>query len=285
MRRDLKLDRWLTPAVVAGLTGCGATAVWLFVVDVGQARYAADLGLRQKMLDYGQGRGWDHRVTVAGGVSFLVLLLTGALFITWHFRVLRRIERVLPDPLRHSPYWAIGGWFVPLLNLVRPKQMVNDAWRGTASTASTAGLSPRIPLYVHLWWAFWLLSSAVTGVAGHLSRTTLRDLASADEIAAAGDVLTLVAAGLAIAVVIGLDRRSALVPEPTPLVAMPGMLVFNPPPGWPAQPPGWQPPTDWEPDPSWPPVPPGWKLWVPRHERWLGGLNAMQEPQNRGGSK
>lgn len=37
---------------------------------------------------------------------------------------------------------------------------------------------------------------------------------------------------------------------------------FNPPPGWPAQPPGWQPPPGWAPDPSWPPPPPGWQFWV-----------------------
>lgn len=38
---------------------------------------------------------------------------------------------------------------------------------------------------------------------------------------------------------------------------------FNPPPGWPSQPEGWQPPPGWTPDPSWPPAPPGWQFWVP----------------------
>ncbi|MPZ26243.1 MAG: hypothetical protein GEV12_07255 [Micromonosporaceae bacterium] len=39
--------------------------------------------------------------------------------------------------------------------------------------------------------------------------------------------------------------------------------TFNPPPGWPAQPEGWQPPPGWAPDPSWPPAPPDWQFWVP----------------------
>lgn len=39
--------------------------------------------------------------------------------------------------------------------------------------------------------------------------------------------------------------------------------TFNPPPGWPAHPEGWQPPPGWAPDPSWPPAPPDWKFWVP----------------------
>jgi hypothetical protein len=37
---------------------------------------------------------------------------------------------------------------------------------------------------------------------------------------------------------------------------------FNPPPGWPVPPRGWNPPQGWQPDPSWPPPPPGWEFWV-----------------------
>ncbi len=40
-------------------------------------------------------------------------------------------------------------------------------------------------------------------------------------------------------------------------------LVFNPPPGWPKPPDGWQPPAGWTPDPSWPKPPDGWQLWIP----------------------
>jgi hypothetical protein len=37
---------------------------------------------------------------------------------------------------------------------------------------------------------------------------------------------------------------------------------FNPPPNWPAPPPGWTPSPGWAPDPSWPPPPEGWQLWI-----------------------
>jgi len=38
--------------------------------------------------------------------------------------------------------------------------------------------------------------------------------------------------------------------------------VFNPPPGWPKPPEGWQPPESWQPDPNWPSPPAGWELWI-----------------------
>lgn len=39
-------------------------------------------------------------------------------------------------------------------------------------------------------------------------------------------------------------------------------LRFNPAPGWPAPPEGWEPPDDWGPDPAWPAAPEGWTFWV-----------------------
>lgn len=37
---------------------------------------------------------------------------------------------------------------------------------------------------------------------------------------------------------------------------------FNPPPNWPAPPPGWIPSAGWRPSPKWPAPPPGWQLWI-----------------------
>ena len=39
--------------------------------------------------------------------------------------------------------------------------------------------------------------------------------------------------------------------------------AFNPPPGWPVPPPGWQPREGWKPDPAWPPAPADWEFWKP----------------------
>lgn len=48
-------------------------------------------------------------------------------------------------------------------------------------------------------------------------------------------------------------------------------VIFNSPPGWPEQPPGWQPPLGWSPDPSWPPAPPSWNYWLPAPAPSIGG--------------
>ena len=38
--------------------------------------------------------------------------------------------------------------------------------------------------------------------------------------------------------------------------------LFNPPPGWPTPPEGWQPGPDWTPDPRWQTAPSGWQFWI-----------------------
>ncbi|MGQ0465865.1 MAG: hypothetical protein ACT4QG_11155 [Sporichthyaceae bacterium] len=48
-------------------------------------------------------------------------------------------------------------------------------------------------------------------------------------------------------------------------------LRFNPAPGWPTPPAGWEMPTSWRPDPSWPAAPEGWLFWVDTAANpWVG---------------
>ena len=60
------------------------------------------------------------------------------------------------------------------------------------------------------------------------------------------------------------------------------VLKFNPPPDWPAPPPGWEPPPGWQPDPCWPPLPDSWDLWVDDIEppTVFGGPNELITLEN-----
>ncbi len=62
----------------------------------------------------------------------------------------------LHDP-RFGKGWAIGAWFVPILNLFRPKQIANDIWRGSDSAlpahASDSWYNRPTPVLLAWWWA------------------------------------------------------------------------------------------------------------------------------------
>jgi hypothetical protein len=53
---------------------------------------------------------------------------------------------------------------------------------------------------------------------------------------------------------------------------------YNPPPNWPAPPPGWAPPAGWQPAPEWPPPPDGWQFWVDDVELGRSATREASEP-------
>lgn len=153
---------------------------------------------------------------LAGVLQFFLFVAIAVLFIMWTHRAYKNL-RVLGVPeLRFRPGWAIGGWFVPIMNLWRPKQIVNDIWRGSdpnaAEQQAPSWRERGVPSLYALWWAAWIVDQTVSNGA-------LRALVRADEISelktaalvyAVADSLDIVAALLALLVVARTtDRQEA----------------------------------------------------------------------------
>jgi Domain of unknown function (DUF4328)/Protein of unknown function (DUF2510) len=133
--------------------------------------------------------------------DIVLFFLTGVLFIIWLFRA-HRSDRMYPAQLRHASGWAIGGWFVPILNLWRPPQMVLDVRRGASGTGwpSTA--------LVLWWWWILMVSNVVQSVANSLAPsadaafgTYVEDVRRSLVVDASASILAAIAAVLAILVV------------------------------------------------------------------------------------
>ena len=90
--------------------------------------------------------------------------------------------------------WALVGWLVPGLNLVRPKQMMDDLWRASAEDVALCSSDwrrgPRSVLS-RLWWStLWIggLLAAAAGLAsvrGHAVTGVRADVAAGLAAAAA----------------------------------------------------------------------------------------------------
>jgi hypothetical protein len=100
-------------------------------------------------------RDYDRWIAIHG----LLLLLSAVVFIGWFFQAYKNLRRLGVQNLRHGNGWAIGAWLVPILSLVRPKQMTNDIWRGSERGAEVTNgwrLVP-VPSLLHWWWGLFLL--------------------------------------------------------------------------------------------------------------------------------
>jgi hypothetical protein len=121
-------------------------------------------------LTLGQAENAENLFTV-GGVIWLIGLVAGAIgFLVWWYRAYSNLPGLTGHSRRFGRGWSIGAWFVPILSLWRPKQIGNDIWRGGDPKArgNERWMSLPVSPLVHWWWAVYLLTSFIGGIAGAL---------------------------------------------------------------------------------------------------------------------
>jgi Domain of unknown function (DUF4328) len=74
----------------------------------------------------------DVRQGLVAAADFILVTATAVFFLLWFYRAYRTLTSLGVSCLRWGYGWAIGGWFVPILSLWRPKQIANDIWRESA---------------------------------------------------------------------------------------------------------------------------------------------------------
>lgn len=74
-------------------------------------------------------------------------------------------------PLDYSPGWAVGYFFIPIANLIRPPQVMAQNFR--YSDAAAARGEGRVPPWPYLWWTCWVF-------AGFVGRGQLAVIAAAE---------------------------------------------------------------------------------------------------------
>jgi hypothetical protein len=141
----------------------------------------------------------DNRNRAMLPISIVIWILTAVAFIRWLRAAYSNVDVVAAAERRYARGWATGGWFVPILNLWRPKQVVNDVWRAGGRDVEDAE-----PGWLLLsWWLLWLLADVVLRVAGgsYNAAETPEEWRTGTIIFLIGDVMSLIAAFLAVVVV------------------------------------------------------------------------------------
>jgi hypothetical protein len=208
-----------------------------------------------------------------GVFTGLLAFPAAGFFIAWFYRAYRNLQRTSVAGLRYEPGWAIGSWFIPIFNWIRPKQMIDDVWRAGEPGVEVRDASwrgrPVSPL-LHWWWALWV-GASVLGVGAVVvgfdvdaaieGTVNYSDQQTAATIAAPGMLCTVAAAILACIVIRRIterdDRiREAVFAQPPPPQAFAQPPPPPPPPPHAAPPPAEQPMAAPAPLPPPPPPPP-----------------------------
>jgi hypothetical protein len=149
----------------------------------------------------------DDRVTTVGLLQSGSYIACAIAFLIWYARAYRNIERLGARGSFRSRRWAVISWFIPFVNLVVPKRVMNVIWRASdpdLPAVTGAWDVNRVPMLFHVWWAMWIVSSVVTNI---LLRNSLDSGQTPDELVSIAtgyvviDVIDIIPAVLAILVV------------------------------------------------------------------------------------
>ena len=161
----------------------------------------------------------DPAVLVQGLVAllqFVVYVATAVVFLMWLHRAYKNL-RAFGARTEETPGWAVGYWFIPILNLFRPYQTVKEMWiKSDPGVDFSQGYSVRGPAaspttLLGVWWGAWLIMIFFDRIYSRIvwKAETSDQLSLAMSLGVASDLLTIVAAVLAFLVVKAVDRMQA----------------------------------------------------------------------------
>ena len=90
-------------------------------------------------------------------------IVTGIAFLKWIYRAYKNIKGFGAEGLRFSPGWAVGYYFIPILSLIRPVQVMGEIWR--ASDDPRNWQQKPGSWLIAGWWTFFLLYTGVTQIS------------------------------------------------------------------------------------------------------------------------
>ena len=185
-------------------------------VDLSYIRFL-DLLIRYPDLEdeeMASGRRLEQVLTLFGVAQSVLTIATAVVFLTWLARAYGNLTALGAQGLDYSPGWAVGYYFIPILNLFRPCQVMQQTWR--ASDPAYALAQPRLwkqapgSAVVGMWWAFWLITNIASQVSTRINlnpQSTLQAFKIASLAAVVSSIAALFAGGFLIFVVLGLTAR------------------------------------------------------------------------------
>lgn len=101
----------------------------------------------------------DNREQAIGIIQIIVFVVSAITFIQWFRRAYFNLH-LRVNNLTHSEGWAAGCWFMPIVNLFRPYQIMKELFQETQLflKRNEAHTSEHLSMpSLSLWWTFWII--------------------------------------------------------------------------------------------------------------------------------
>lgn len=134
------------------------------------------IGIAVTLLTWAIGaENFANDLPAAGAIAILGLLLSGVsiftyvVFLVWMHAAAKNIRSFGHEGLEFTPGWAVGWWFIPFMNWVKPFQALKEIWQASdpeaIGTGSQSWRASVVPGTFGVWWGTYLLGGVV-GIVG-----------------------------------------------------------------------------------------------------------------------
>jgi len=165
-----------------------------------------------------EGEAIDDRQLDLVFISLGLMVLASITWLMWVHRATANLRLAGSGRSRFTPGWAVGWYFVPIMNLFRAWQGMHDL-AGRSAEGNDRADGPRSDSgLVNAWWPMFVLSRCIDRYVGRavLEAETPSEILRATRLSVFSDVLVVITAVLAWLVVRHVDRlqREVLVLAP-----------------------------------------------------------------------
>jgi hypothetical protein len=147
----------------------------------------------------------DTRETIIGFIYLIVYLTSTVTFIMWFRRAYFNLHMRV-NHLTFSEGWAAGSWFVPIINLFRPYQIMKELYGETKEILVKKGIvvpSNFTTNILGLWWTLWIINNIFGNIVFRYSKnaTTIEHLINSSIASMVSDFIGIPLSLLAIKVI------------------------------------------------------------------------------------
>lgn len=121
----------------------------------------------------------DLMQQVLAGIYMLAYFISIVTFLLWfrrgYFNLHERVEGI-----NYTEGWAVGAWFIPFLNLLRPLQIMKEMYIESDALIPDENKNYQINNKLSIvgwWWGFWIVNNVVSNLQLRLTMnaTTIED--------------------------------------------------------------------------------------------------------------
>lgn len=116
----------------------------------------------------------DNRVQIIAIVYLVIFIISAITFILWFRRAYFNLH-LKTKTLTFLEGWAAGAWFVPIVNLYRPYQIMKELYDKTIELLNQKGLllNTMTTRFLGWWWTFWILNNIAEQIVYRYSKIAI----------------------------------------------------------------------------------------------------------------